>query len=283
MKKERKFKGCLKRAIMPICIIGFCVLVAIISFIPMVGNLGKLTSYGSLIKELSVGVKDSDMSANPVGVNELRAMQGKVNEFVECKELDEHGNPKDVFNIKGDFEYEYVKRDNINILADEIAFNKGELGAFVNSIIGAGWIEGFYDQRNAKNLISVLEITDITVRNDITKLSLITKVDINFLLGDDSSSETQDIIKQIDTWLYLTYDVEFSKDEVLGANLHINKISEQSNKAFLQLILDTNDDAILNEKLGTIWQAISTQMEKLNTEWGFSYYFVDDGFVIENA
>lgn len=277
MKKQGKLKGCLKKAAIPICLIAVCVVVMLLTAIPLLPKFAHLTDYAKMLEELSVQVKDSDMSQNPINWQDNKTLQEKVNAFVECKELDEHGNPKSLFDITGAFIYDNIKKDNINIKQSSLELDKRNLGAFVNSLIGAGWIEGFYDKGDARKFLSVLDVLELTTQDGITNLSVIVKTNINFL-GDEASSK--DGINTLDNYLYITYNTRFKGNEILSADMHFNKISEKSNQLFLETLFSSKDQEVINKNVSSIIEEVLKQLNKIRTEWDMTVYFDADKLVI---
>lgn len=277
MKKKSKLKGCLKRATIPLCLIGFCVLFAALTLIPIIPKMAVITDYTKMIEELSVQMKDSDMSSNPIGVQDNLDLQEKVNAFVECVQLDEHGNPNSLFDIGGAFIYDNIKKENINIKEDTLEFDKRNFAAFVNSLIGAGWIDGFYDKAGAKKLLNVLDVQEMQTQNGITKLSVIVKTNLKFF-GEETSSK--DGLNEIDGYLYVSYTTQFKGDEIISATMSFNKLSDNSNKLLLETLFSTKDEEVINENISSIIKELLKQLDKIKTEWDLNYSFVNDKLII---
>lgn len=275
-KQSGKFVGCLKRMIVPICLIGFCVVFALFTLLPLLPNLSSLDPYKNLLKDLGTDVTDKDMSSNPVTIQDRLDMIDAVNAFAECKELDEHGEPKSLFDIGGNFIYERVKKDNINIKASKLELNKRTLAAFVNSTIGAGWIEGFFDNENSKRLLSVLEIKQLTTDENVTKLSVVMKINAAFF---DGTSVEQEKSKFSENNMYVVYDAEFSGFEVKSATMVLNKLSAESNQLFWETLFNVKGDEI-KPHVNSVLEAVLKQLDKIRTEWDLNYYFANEKLVI---
>ena len=277
-KKSGKFVGCLKRMIVPVCLIGFCVVFALLTLFPILPKLGQLTPYKTLLQELSVEVKASDMSQNPLQPQDRWNMEDLVNDFVECKEL-EKGQPKSLFDIGGNFIYDHIKKDNINIKAEKLELDKRALGAFVNSAIGAGWIEGFFDQENSKELVSVLEIPELKTQDDRTRMTVIMKADASFFDADvTQKSKTP----YSDSYLYVVYTAEFVGQTVQTATMHFNKISDESNQLLLETLFEAKGEEI-QPHINSILEAVLKQLDKIRTEWDLNYYFAGEKLVISSV
>ena len=274
IKKKSKLKGCLKKSVIPLCLIAICVVLALINLVPVLSKMGTINSYTTLMKELSQSVSEKDVSKSPLNPNDRTSMEQKVENFVECKE-----EGKLLFNITGAIEYENIKRENINIKEGQtkLEFDKRELGAFVMSLIKAGWIEGFYEKEDAKDFINVVEIINLQTQDDITNIDVVVKV--NFALFEENSVTAKDL-KNIDQWLYITYNANFTKEKTESANMQINKLSKASNDLLLEMLFDPNKTGVVDEKVCSIFDELLKQLKKIETEWGFSYNFVQDKLVI---
>ncbi len=275
VKKESKLKGCFKHSLIPTFLIVFCIVIAILSFIPVFSHLGEINDYKNLIQELSKSVEDKDMSQTPIDWQDNTNLQNKVNAFVECKEF-EGEQRKPLFDFGGNFIYENIKRDNINVLSSKLELDKRNLGAFVNSLIGAGWIEGAFDSQSAKKFISVLDVLDLKTQEDITHISFILRIDTDFF-GEEKSKET---LSGVNNYLYFVYSADFSGIEVKSSTLQVNKLSDKSNKLLLQTLFNSKDDEQITNELNTIMIETLKQLQKIETEWGFSYMFVGEKLVI---
>ncbi len=262
--------------IVPICLIGFCVVFALFTLLPLLPNLSSLDPYKNLLKDLGTDVTDKDMSSNPVTIQDRLDMIDAVNAFAECKELDEYGEPKSLFDIGGNFIYERVKKDNINIKASKLELNKRTLAAFVNSAIGAGWIEGFFDNENSKRLLSVLEIKQLTTNENVTKLSVVMKINAAFF---DGTSVEQEKSKFSENNMYVVYDAEFSGFEVKSATMALNKLSAESNQLFWETLFNVKGDEI-KPHVNSVLEAVLKQLDKIRTEWDLNYYFANEKLVI---
>ncbi len=276
VKKESKLKGCFKHSLIPTFLIVFCIVVAILSFIPVFSHMGEINDYKNLLQELSKSVDDKDMSQTPIDAQDGVNMQNKVNAFVECKNFDEYGERKSLFDIGGNFIYENIKKENINVLSSKLELEKRDLGAFVNSMIGAGWIEGVFDSQSAKKYISVLDVLDLKTQENITHISFILRIDTNFFNGDNS----KETLGGVKNYLYFVYDADFCGEEVKTSTLKVNKLSDKSNKLLLKTLFDSDNEEKITNELNTIMVEILNQLKKIETEWNFSYEFVGEKFLI---
>lgn len=273
-RKNGKAIGCLKRMIVPVCLIGFCVLFSLLIFAQILPKLNSLTPYKTLLQELSVEVKTSDMSQNPLQPQDRWNMEALVNAFVECKDPE-----KSLFDIGGNFIYDNIKKDNINIKAEKLELDKRALGAFVNSAIGAGWIEGFFDQENARNLVSVVEIPELKTQDGLTKITVIMKIDESFF---DADVVKQNSNPYIDSSLFVVYSGEFVGQEVQTSTMHFNKISDASNQLLLESLFEAKGEEI-QPHINSILEAVLQQLDKIHTEWDLNYYFSAEKLVISSV
>lgn len=273
--KKKKLKGCFKRSLIPSFLIVFCVIVSIVTCFSVCKNIGGLTDYAMLLKELAQKTDVSDVSENPLTGHDSDVMRQKVYSFVENKD----GNA--LFDIAGAIIYENIKKENINFLEQSLSLDKRSLGAFLNSIIRAGWVDGYFENKKVKNFLKVIEIKSLTTK-DVCQIEAVLEVDLNLIISEGAEKKsTQEAIDSIDGKLFVTYFCEFTKDEVKKTSMKFNKISSKSNKLLLELLLGTTKEAEINFNLNSIMEVLLRELEKINIEWGLDTSFENDCLILK--
>ena len=273
-KKKNKIKGCFKRSLIPSFLIIFCIIVSIITCFSVCKNIGGLTDYATLLKELAQKTDVSDVSKDPLTAHDSDVMRQKVCDFVENKD----GNA--LFDIAGGIIYENIKKENINFLEQSLSLDKRDLGAFLNSIIRAGWLDGYFDSKKVKNFLKIIEIKSLTTE-EVYQIEAVLEVDLSLIVEGDESKSAQEAIDSIDGKLFVTYFCEFTKEEVKKTSMHFNKISTKSDKLLLELLLGTNKEEEINSNLNSFMEVLLRELEKINIEWGLDTSFENNCLILK--
>lgn len=274
-KKRNKIKGCFKRSLIPSFLMIFCLLVSVITCFSVCKNTSGLSDYATLLKELSQKIDVSDVSENPLKAHDSEVMRQKVCNFVENKD----GNA--LFDIAGGIIYENIKKENINFLEQSLSLDKRDLGAFLNSMIKAGWLNGYFENKKVKNFLKVIEIKSLTTE-DVYQIEAVLEVDLNLIIDEKPESKSaQEAIDVIDGKFFVTYFCEFTKEEVKKTSMKFNTISAKSDKLLLQLLLGTIKEEEINSNLNSIMETLLRELEKINIEWGLNTSFENNCLVFK--
>ena len=276
-KKKMNLKGCFKRSIIPTFLVAFVLIVTLVIMLPMCNNMRVLNDYANLLKELSVAVDDSQMSDNPVNAVDDQNMKDEIISFVKNKE------DKSLFDEYGNFIYENLKLDNIEFLKTSFSLDKRTLASFINSLIGAGWIDGFYDTKNSKKFVTVLEVKTLQTENEETMLTAVCKVDLRFFIGDTEDTTLKKLLDDIDNTLYLTYSANFKNQDIISSTLWVNKLSEKCNNLLINILTSDNTGSKRQQNLNSIMTALLNQLNKMENEWGITYQFVEDKIIFSHS
>lgn len=273
-KGKKKLKGCFQRSLIPSFLIIFCIIVAIITCFPLCKNMGKLTDYVVLVKELSQSVSEDEVAPDKVGPTDDQNMMSAVLSFAQNK------NGDAIFDEKGNFIEENTKPENLEYLTDGFSLNKRTLASFVNSLIGAGWIDGFYNKQDSSKFISVLEVFSLNTEEDETTIKFVCKVNLEFFIDVDKIDATmKELLDELGRAMYLTYESKFNSEGVLSSKLWVNKISEKSNDLFIRIITNDISGEKVDENLNSIMATLLDQLKIIKTSWGIDYQFVGEELV----